>query len=228
MVLGVDLGRTDIATTSEGESWSGKQITDKRNHYSKMRAVLQRKAAKGTRSSRRRCRELLQRLSGKEKRFQKWMNHNISRLFVNNAATNNLVIAVEDLTGIRERTNNKPTSKKDKRLGNNWAFYQLRQFISYKCVLEGIKLVFVNPAYTSQTCSRCFHIGERKGKRFSCNNCGNKIDSDLNGAVNIAALGRLVNSPGGPGLFCKLSLINKYVQLNLFDDPGLLKASRSA
>ncbi len=212
-VLGVDLGRTDIATTSEGESWSGRKITDKRNHYSKMRAVLQRKATKGTRSSRRRCRELLQRLSGKEKRFQKWINHNISRLLVNNAATNNLVIVLEDLTGIRERTNQQPRSKKDKRLGNNWAFYQLRQFLTYKSLLEGVKLVFVNPAYTSKTCSHCLHIGERKGKRFSCNNCGNKIDSDINGAENIAALGRLVNSPGGTGLSCKLSLNNKYVQL---------------
>ena len=47
-VIGVDLGRTDIASTSQGESWSGKSITQKRNHYAKMRAVLQRKATKGT------------------------------------------------------------------------------------------------------------------------------------------------------------------------------------
>ncbi|MDJ0598230.1 MAG: hypothetical protein QNJ37_05255 [Crocosphaera sp.] len=43
-VLGCDLGRTDICTTSEGESWSGKQITDKRNHYAKLRATIQKKA----------------------------------------------------------------------------------------------------------------------------------------------------------------------------------------
>ncbi len=44
-VVGIDLGRIDIATTSEGESWSGKEITNKRNHYSQMRAFLQRKAS---------------------------------------------------------------------------------------------------------------------------------------------------------------------------------------
>ncbi len=33
-IIGIDLGRTDIASTSEGESWSGKNITSKRNHYS--------------------------------------------------------------------------------------------------------------------------------------------------------------------------------------------------
>jgi len=202
-------------------------MTDQRNHYSKLSAVLQRKAVKGTRSSRRRCRQLQKRLSGKEKRFQKWINHNISRLLVDNAATNNLVIALEDLTGIRERTNKSPRSKKDKRLGNNWAFYQLRQFISYKCVLEGVKLVFVNPAYTSKTCSNCHQIGDRKGKRFSCEHCGNKMDADLNGAKNIEALGAVVNQPGGSGLSCKLSMIREYVQLNLFGDSGLLKATTS-
>ncbi|WP_293277229.1 transposase [Microcoleus sp. PH2017_14_LAR_D_A] len=63
-VLGCDLGRTDIAVTSDGDTFSGKQITQVRNHYAKLRANLQQKATKGTRSSRRRCRELLKRLSG--------------------------------------------------------------------------------------------------------------------------------------------------------------------
>jgi transposase len=78
-VLGVDLGRTDIAHTSEGDNWNGQQLNKVRDHYSKLRAALQRKASKGTRSSRRRCRELLQRLSGKERRFQAWVNHRISK-----------------------------------------------------------------------------------------------------------------------------------------------------
>ena len=81
-VLGVDLGRTDIAHTSEGDNWNGQQLNRIRDHYSKLRAALQRKASKGTRSSRRRCRQLLQRLSGKERRFQAWVNHRISKAIV--------------------------------------------------------------------------------------------------------------------------------------------------
>ena len=211
-VLGCDLGRTDICTTSEGESWSGKQITDKRNHYAKLRATIQKKASKGTRSSRRRCRQLLARLSGKEKRFQKHINHQISRQLVNNAVTNKQAIAIEDLTGIRERTNKKPRSRKDKRLGNNWAFYQLRQFLTYKCVLAGVKLILVNPAWTSQTCHNCHVIGDRKGKKFACNNCGNKCDADYNGSKNIQALGAIINRPGGSGLSCKLNAEVQYIQ----------------
>jgi len=218
-VLGCDLGRTDLVVTSKGESFSGKQITNVRNKYAKLRARVQRKAVKGTRSSRRRCREFLQRLSGKEQRFQKHTNHVISYRLVKQAKEANLVISLEDLTGIRERTNQKPRSKDDQRLSNNWAFYQLRQFLTYKAIKEGVKIVFVDPRYTSQMCHSCFHIhpiqgkSYRDGKRFKCGR-GWSGDADYNGSCNIAILGKVtINLPGGTGLSCSL---NK-------DDSGLLK-----
>jgi putative transposase len=49
-VIGVDLGRTDIAHTSEGDNWHGQQLNRVRDHYSQLRAVLQQRASKGTRS----------------------------------------------------------------------------------------------------------------------------------------------------------------------------------
>ena len=64
-VLGVDLGRTDIAYTTDKEKWSGIELDKVRNKYAIVRKVLQKKASLDTRSSRRRCRELLKRLSGK-------------------------------------------------------------------------------------------------------------------------------------------------------------------
>ncbi|NEO99934.1 MAG: IS200/IS605 family element transposase accessory protein TnpB [Symploca sp. SIO2E9] len=216
-VLGVDLGRTDIASTSDGQSWSGKQTTNIRNHHWRMRAILSQKASKGTRSSRRRCRQLQKRLRGREKRFQSWVNHNISKELVDNAATSSRAIAIEDLTGIRDRTNKQPRSKKDKRLGNSWAFYQLRQFLEYKSLLKGVKLILVPPAYTSKTCHKCKHLGDRKGKKFYCLNpdCCWSGDADYNGSQNIAALGMIVNHPGGSSrLHCNLST----------DGSGLLKA----
>lgn len=48
-VIGVDLGRRDIATTSNGKAWNGKQIQATRDRYSKVRANVQ---SKRTRSSR--------------------------------------------------------------------------------------------------------------------------------------------------------------------------------
>ena len=224
-VLGVDLGRTDICVTSEGDKYSGRKITEIRDHYANLRAKLQQKAARGTRSSRRRCRQRQLRLSGKEQRFQSHVNHTISYQLVQKAKTNNSVIALEDLTGIRERTNDLPRNKTERRKSNSWSFYQMRSYLTYKCIKFGVKLVLVNPAYTSQTCHKCLHIhpvkgkSYRSGKSFSCGHCSWSGDADLNGAINISFLGAAINQPGGSGyLYCWLST----------DSLGLLKTSRSA
>jgi putative transposase len=234
--LGVDLGRTDIAVTSDGDKFSGQSITKIRDKYARIRAQLQHKSAKGTRSCRRRCRKLQQRLSGKERRFQTHINHATSYQIVKSAKDNNQLIALEELTGIRERTNTKTGSKRERRLSNSWSFYQLRQFISYKAIKFGVKLVLVDPRYTSQTCHNCLHIhpvrGEsyRSGKKFVCGHCGWVGDADLNGAKNISAIGAvIVNQPRGSGLSCKLDVRigrkTEYVQLNLFD---ISRASQSS
>jgi IS605 OrfB family transposase len=212
-VLGVDLGRTDIAHTSQGESFSGKDITKLRDKYTNLRARLQHEAAKGTRSTRRRCRQLLQQLSGKERRFQAQVNHTISYRLVQQAKQTNQAIALETLTGIRERTNELPRSKTERRRSNSWAFFQLRAFLGYKAIKFGVKLVLVDPRYTSQTCHHCLHIhpvrGEsyRSGKSFRCGHCGWHGDADLNGAKNISALGLSVDQPRGSWLSCSLSKI---------------------
>jgi IS605 OrfB family transposase len=110
----------------------------------------------------------------------------------------NQVIVLEDLTGIRERTNQQRRSKTERRRANSWAFYQLRMFIDYKATVKGIPVILVNPAYTSQTCHKCLHIHPEKGKfyrsgkTFQCGHCGWKGDADLNGANNIKRLGGIV------------------------------------
>ena len=223
-VLGIDLGRTDIAVSSEGDKYSGQYITKLRDHCTNLRASLQHKAAKGTRSSRRRCRELQKRLSGRERRFQSHVNHVVSYQLVQKAKTNSQVIALEDLTGIRERTNELPRTKTERRKSNSWSFYQLRSFLTYKCIKFGVKLVLVNPAYTSQTCHRCLHVhpvqgkSYRSGKSFRCGHCGWSGDADENGAINIAALGRFINSPGGSGA---LSCLLQNGELRATENPVL-------
>ncbi|WP_330359421.1 MULTISPECIES: transposase [Moorena] len=210
-VIGVDLGRTDIAVTSENHSFSGKQVNEIRDKFARVRKQIQHKASKGTRSSRRKCRQLQKRLSGKERRFQTWVNHNVSKAIVESAKSQGAVIALEDLTGIRERTNLQPRSKTEKRRSNNWAFYQLREFIQYKALEAGVKVIFVNPRYTSQTCHQCLHIHPIKGKsyrsrkRYKCGACGWNGDADFNGSMMIKLLGQSVTLPGGSYLSCSLT-----------------------
>ncbi len=214
-VIGADLGRTDICVTSTGTKHSGKQITQKRNKYAKTRALVQTKSTKGTRTSRRSCHRLLARLSGRERRFQSWHSHKISKQLVSQAKESNSIIALEDLTGIRERTNKQPKSKKERRLSNNWAFYQLRQYIEYKAIGAGVKVVFIPPAYTSKTCHRCNHIhpnpdlSYRHGKYFRCGHCLWTGDADLNASMNIQQWGVTVNTPEQSSLSCPVSLVEQ-------------------
>lgn len=209
-VIGVDFGRREIAKTSTNQGWDGKQITQVRDRYTKVRASLQKKASQGTRSSRRRTRQILQRLSGRERRFQFWLNHCISKIIITEAKSAKAAVAIEDLTGIRERTNQKPRNKTERRRSNSWAFYQLRVFLEYKGIKEGVKVITVSPAYTSQICHCCLHIGLRTEKSFKCSNklCGWTGDADFNGASMIALLGLSVNQPvRGSWLSCPLDEI---------------------
>ena len=157
-VLGVDLGRADIAHTSAGDNGNGQQLNKVRDHSSRLRAALQRKASQGTRSSRRRCRQVWQRLSGRERRFQAWVNPRLSKTLVARARATDSIIALEDWTGIRERTNRQPRTQTERRRSNSWAFYQLRPFLEDKAVRAGVRVVAVPPAYSSQTCPKCLHI----------------------------------------------------------------------
>ncbi|MDJ0618811.1 MAG: transposase [Calothrix sp. MO_192.B10] len=225
-VIGVDFGRRDIAATSNGDNWSGEQLNKTRDKYSRVRASIQTKASKGTRSSRRRCRQLLQRLSGKERRFQQQVNHEISRTIIKQAKSEKAVVAIEDLTGICERTNQQPRNRTERRRSNSWAFYQLRQFLEYKGIKEGVEVVAVPPRYTSQTCHKCLHLGLRSNKSFKCANkgCNWKGDADFNGANMISLLGQSVSLPGGSFLRCVIEpKVLKPVQLTIWD-AGLLKA----
>ena len=60
--------------------------------------------------------------------------------------------------------------------------------MAYKAALVGVLVVDVNPAYTSQTCSRCGHCEKANRKsqaRFLCVRCGFACHADLNAAENI-------------------------------------------
>jgi IS605 OrfB family transposase len=149
----------------------------------------------GTRSAKR----ALQRLSGKQERFQRDTNHTISKRIVRKAKARNSAVVLEDLSGIRERTTagrQQRARRATNRRLSNWSFYQLRQFIEYKARIAGVPVIKVDPAYTSQTCSRCGHCDRknRNGSDFECRSCGHAMDADKNAARNIAAKGA-VNSP---------------------------------
>ena len=83
-----------------------------------------------------------------------------------------------------------------------WSFGQLRLFLQYKGLLNGVPAVVVNPRYTSQTCNVCKHIGKRTAKHFKCSNCRSHMDADVNASINIATLEGAVNRDGKSNAMC--------------------------
>ena len=194
--IGVDMGLLEIAALSNGKSFNSKKLNDYREKRQKVRSSLQSKGTKG-------CKKVLKRLSGKERTTSAIINHTISKQIVQLAKSEGKGIAIENLKGIRFSANKK--GKKFRTRVGAWNFNQLRSFLTYKCLLNGVKLVDVPPSYTSKTCHSCLHIGNRKGKKFTCNNCNVVFDADENAAKNIALLGMNVSHPEKPSmLYCQV------------------------
>lgn len=187
--VGVDLGIANIATTSTGYRAAGRGLNRHRTRQRELRAKLQ---AKGTKSAKR----VLKKRSRKEARHTANVNHTISKTIVTAAERTGRGIALEDLTGIRERVRH----RKDQRTKlHAWSFHQLAAFTEYKAKRAGVPLVYVDPAYTSRQCSRCGHI-DRKNRvdqaTFACRSCGTVMHADDNASHNIARKGETVWTAG--------------------------------
>ena len=116
----------------------------------------------------------------KERNFAKPYNHQLSHKIVKFAKDNQCqYINLEKLT--KEGFSNS--------LLGSWSYYELQTMIEYKAEREGIKVRYVNPAYTSQTCSKCGHVDRENRKtqaQFECVKCGFKLNADHNASINIA------------------------------------------
>lgn len=190
--VGVDLGVVVLATTDDGETFSGKSLEKHRRRRSRARKTYQKKH---TRSARRRLRQM----AGRQARFQRDANHVVSKKIVAKALASQAGIAVEELTGIRT-TCEKTVRREQRGKLSNWSFHQLRTFLTYKAKLVGVQLIAVDARNTSRECSECGHSEKANRKsqaEFLCKRCGFSCNADQNGAKNIRlrALGLSVNKP---------------------------------
>jgi len=180
-VIGVDLGVNNIAVDSTGEVFSGEKIDKTRTKMDTLKSSLQ---SCGTDSAKRH----LKRLSGHEARFKRDVNHCISKKLVMKAKDTSSLIALEDLSGIRNRTTVRTKAQRHRH--SSWSFDQLRQFIDYKAAIAGVGVVYIDPAYTSQECPICHHISRSNRPTrddFACVCCGFSDPADTVAARNIEA-----------------------------------------
>lgn len=186
-ILGVDLGMRKIAATSGSYQASGLDLLQYRRNRWRIRASLQSKGTAGAKRA-------LKRLSGRERRYAAWVNHQVAKEIVKEALKGGCsIIRIEDLKGIRART--KVLNKHRNRLQSHWAFGQLQEFVRYKAAAQGIRTELVPAWNTSSICHRCGQLGNRKRETFTCTPCGVILDADQNAAHVIAAGGAAVSRP---------------------------------
>jgi putative transposase len=176
-VMGVDLGLKvpAVAVTDDekvrffGNGRQNKYM--KRKFRSERKALGKNKKINAIRSSK-----------DKEQRWMKDQDHKVSRAIVNFAKENKIsVIRLEQLANIRQTAR---TSRKNEKNLHTWSFYRISQFIEYKANLVGIKVEYVNPVYTSQTCPNCSEKNKAQDRKYKCK-CGFEKHRDLVGAMNI-------------------------------------------
>jgi len=180
--VGIDVGINSLITTSDGEKVENPCWY--REEQKKLR-VLQRRVSrrkKGGRNRRKAVKALQRQHERIKNRRKDYINKLAHRLIVENDR-----IALEDLR-IRNMVHNRHLSKSILDAGWNY----LAERLVAKAAEAGRTVCFVEPAYTSKTCSACGGIFENLtlADRWVDCACGASLDRDHNAALNILGRGQ--------------------------------------
>jgi len=186
VLVGVDRNETNllVAVKETGEVFfeSGLKLRIWRKKHRKKVARLQKKLAerKAQHKDTRSVRRVLKRLSLSQRNFTKTYCQTVAKRFVFWASID-AILALENL----KLPQGKKGSKTLNRRLHQFPHGLLLRCIRNKAEMMGIPIFLVNPAYTSQSCSRCGCLGDRNRHQFQCPHCGFTLHADLNAAFNI-------------------------------------------
>ena len=204
-ILGLDVGITDLITLSNGSIYgansaelfytlSDNLVNKNRSRLFSYKRQLEERLLTENDPSKKSILELkLKNLEnnnlGSKKRISKISKYKSRIVSHINCELNKMVkeedieeIVREDLNWISKKKKN--VSRKQQYRFSTWSKGVLLERLSVKLAENGIKETIVNPAYTSQVCCKCNHLGSRNGKVFKCLNCNLNIDADFNASIN--------------------------------------------
>ncbi|MUL36143.1 transposase [Gloeocapsopsis dulcis] len=178
--IGVDRGQNVLAVASTPSGmpkfWKFAQIRKIRKHY----------AAKRRRLHKAKKMRVIKRLEQKERRMIKHINHMISKEIVELAVDLKCGIRLEDLSNIRQTTQQKKKQKSDASFNRDyWSYFQLEQFIFFKAQMAGVAVEKVPAAYTTKSCLKCGAINQRDKHNYTCRRCGYRGHADYGASRNI-------------------------------------------
>ncbi|MDP2632718.1 MAG: transposase [Candidatus Curtissbacteria bacterium] len=181
--IGLDMGLEFFATLSNSEQIANPRFFRKEEKsLAKVQRKLsaQEKATKARAKARKIVARVHERIGWKRENFA----HQESRKLVNRFNT----IVVEDLSINDMQKNNFRCINKS--IGDV-AWRMFLNLIEYKAEYAGKRAIKINPAYTSQNCSRCGNRQKLKlsDRVYHCPCCALSLNRDLNAAKNIISLG---------------------------------------
>lgn len=186
--IGIDVGLKSLLALSDGTLIENPRWL--RESQANLR-ILQRKATRRVKGSNRRRKayeqvaELHEHVANQRRDFF----HKTTKVLVDEYS----LIGIEDITlAFMNRNKNLSLSSHDAGFG------EFRQLLTYKAENAGTLVIAVDPAYTSQACSRCGTIVKKDlSVRVHKCDCGLEIDRDVNAAINILALAKARTEPSG-------------------------------
>lgn len=179
--VGIDLGLTTFAVLSNGkEIQNPKFFQRSEKSLAKAQKKLS-KAEKGT-QERQKQGKVVAKIHERIRNQRKDFCHQQSRQIIDQYQ----YICIEDLN-IKQMTEGSILAKNI----HDASWNQFYNYLTYKAEEAGRKLGVVNPAYTSQTCSRCGTIEAKRlsERKHHCTRCGYEATRDYNAPQNILALG---------------------------------------
>jgi putative transposase len=181
--IGLDMGLEHFTTLSDGNHIENPRFFKKEEKAlakTQRKLSAQKKATKVRAKARKIVTRVHERINWKRHNFA----HQEARKLVNRFNT----IAVEDLSINDMQKNNFRSMNKS--IGDA-AWRMFLNCLSYKAEYAGQKLIQINPAYTSQTCSVCGNRQKLKlsDRMYHCPCCDLEINRDINAAINIKTLG---------------------------------------
>ena len=190
-ILGVDMNTRQVAT-SDGHFYFLPDLKKKEAR----RKRYQRRMARQVKGSGRR-KDTKKKLAKTSRNIantrRNWVHHTTKEISGKCGTVVVEDLKVKNMTASAKGTVENPGKNVGQKAGLNRAMLdtalgELRRNLEYKCG----RLVEVNPAYTSQTCSHCGHADKENRKtqaRFRCVSCGYMSNADTNAAMNIRRLG---------------------------------------
>ena len=206
-ILGLDVGITDLITLSNGSVYgansselfytlSDNLVNENRSRLFSYKQKLEKRIVIEQDQSKKsileqKLKNLENNNLGSQKRIAKISKYKSRIVSHINCELNKMVkeediqeIVREDLNWSSKKSKKKNVSRKQQNRFSTWTKGVLLERLAVKLAEKGIKETIVNPAYTSQVCCKCNHLGIRKGKEFKCSNCNLSIDADFNASIN--------------------------------------------